>query len=255
MSFETSAEVYARHVGRYGPQLAAAFADAAGIRAGMRALDVGCGPGVLTAELARRLGAERVAAVDPSQSFVAAARDRVPGADVRVGTAEELPAFEAPFDAVLSQLVVNFLAEPERGVLELRAAAAEGGIVAAAVWDYAGEMSMLRAFWDGALELDPDAPDEGTTMRFCKDGELGDLWRRCGLEDVETGSLVVCAGYEDFDDYWSPFPAGVAPSGSYCASLDPVGQKRLRQAVFRRLGEPGGRFELSARAWFVRGRA
>ena len=73
-----------------------------GVRAGQRALDVGCGTGALTVMLAEVLGAGNVAAIDPSERFVAACRDRAPGADLRVGIAEELPWSDAEFDAVLA---------------------------------------------------------------------------------------------------------------------------------------------------------
>jgi hypothetical protein len=114
-------------------------------------------------------------------------------------------------------------------------------------------MTMLRAFWDAALELDPNAPDEGRTMRFCAPDELAALWRGAGLREVETAGLVVEAAYEDFEDYWEPFTAGLAPSGAYCAGLGGEARAALREACFRRLGAPAGPFALSARAWFVRG--
>jgi SAM-dependent methyltransferase len=176
----------------------------------------------------------------------------VPGADVRLGHAEELPFADGAFDAVLSQLVVNFLADPVAGVSEMRRVGR--GTVAACVWDYAAGMTMLRAFWDAARELDPDAPDEAETMRLASRDELEQLWAGAGLGDVTTGELVVEARYEDFDDWWSPFPEGIAPSGAYCASLDDERREALRLACFRRLGEPAGSFSLTARAWFVRGR-
>lgn len=251
----SSSEAYEQHVGRYGSALARAHIVSAEIAPGSRALDVGCGPGPLTEALAEVLGPDRVAAVDPSEPFVAACRHRVPGADVRVGTAEQLPDFPAPFDAVMSQLVVNFMTDPVAGVSAMRAAARPGGVVTSCVWDYAGEMAMLRAFWDAALELDPAAPDEGVTMRHCSPPELHDLWSACGLSDVTTEELVVEASYADFDDYWAPFPTGLGPSGAYCASLVPDRQEALRDACFRRLGEPAGPFTLSARAWLVRGAA
>lgn len=112
-------------------------------------------------------------------------------------------------------------------------------------------MTMLRAFWDAALELDPAAPDEGRTMRYCTPEELASLWRKVGLRAVETEPLVVEAAYDDFDDYWSPFPTGIAPSGAHCASLDDDARATLREACFRRLGSPSGAFTLTARAWFV----
>ena len=251
MTFTTGTDAYARHVGRYGQALSAAHADAAGLRAGDRALDVGCGPGVLLAELARRLGADRAAGVDPSRPFVDAARAAVPGAEVRVGAAEGLPFEDDAFDVAMSQLVVNFMDDAEAGVGEMRRVARR--TVTSCVWDYAGEMTMLRAFWDAARELDPDAPDEGRVMRYCTPQELAALWEKAGLREVATNPLVVAADYEDFDDYWSPFPTGIAPSGAYCASLDEDARAALREACFRRVGSPMGSFSLAARAWFVRG--
>jgi SAM-dependent methyltransferase len=251
VNFTTGTDAYSRHVGRYGAALSAAHANAAGLAPGDRALDVGCGPGVLLAELARRLGADRVAGVDPSEPFVEAARAAVPGADVRIASAERLPFEDGAFDVVMSQLVVNFMDDAEKGVAEMRRVA--GRTVTSCVWDYAGEMTMLRAFWDAALELDPQAPDEGRTMRYRTPGELAALWESVGLRGVETRPLVVEAGYEGFDDYWSPFPSGIAPSGAYCASLDDAARAALREACFRRLGSPAGPFSLTARAWLVRG--
>ena len=251
MSFTVGTDAYARHVGRYGAALSSAHADAAGLRPGDRPLDVGCGPGVLLLELARRLGGDCVAGIDPSQPFVEAARTAVPMADVRIAPAEHLPFDTDAFDVVLSQLVVNFMTDADAGVAEMARVARR--TVTSCVWDYAGEMTMLRAFWDAALELDPNAPDEGRTMRHCNPQELSTLWKKAGLRDVETQPIVVEASYEDFDDYWSPFPAGIAPSGAYCASLPPTQQAALRDACFRRLGSPRGPFSLSARAWFVRG--
>jgi SAM-dependent methyltransferase len=251
--FTAGREAYARHVGRYGGALSAAHADAAGLAAGDRALDVGCGPGGLLAELARRLGPAQVAGVDPTEPFVGTARAAVPAADVRRGSAERLPFDAGAFDVVLSQLVVNFMDDAEAGVAEMRRVARRA--VTSCVWDYAGEMTMLRVFWDAALGLDPDAPDEGRTMRFCTPGELAALWEGAGLRAVRTDALVVEAGYADFEDYWSPFLSGLGPSGAYCASLDDDARAALREACFGRLGSPRGPFRLSARAWFVRGAA
>jgi SAM-dependent methyltransferase len=253
VSFETGTDAYSLGVGRYSAALASALCDTTGVRPGDTALDVGCGPGGLAAELAQRLGAERVAGIEPSAPFLEAARAAVPDADLRHGSAEELPFADGTFDAVLSQLVVNFMTEPWRGVTEMRRVSRR--TVASCVWDYGEGMTMLRAFWDAALELDPDAPDEGRTMRNATPGELRTLWESAGLGDVATGELRVAADYAGFDDYWSPFPTGLAPSGAYCASLDDEARARLREACFRRLGSPSGPFRLEARAWFVTGTA
>lgn len=255
-SFEKPAEAYDRFVGRYGRSLALATIEALPLEPGWRVLDVGCGPGALTAVLATALGAERVAAVDPSGSFAQACARRVPGADVRVGAAEELPFPDGSFDAVLSQLVLNFLPDAEAGLAEMWRVTRPEGVVAASVWDYAGEMTMLRAFWDAAVSLDRSRAgplDEGRRMRHCDPDALAALWVAAGLVRVATEAIVVRAAYEDFADLWEPFTHGVGPAGAYCAGLTDGEREALAAEYHRRLGSPRGAFELSARAWMVRG--
>jgi SAM-dependent methyltransferase len=255
MTFVVSADAYDSYMGRYARTLAPVFADFAGVQAGVTALDVGCGPGALTSELARRLGPGSVAAVDPSETFVEACARRVPGADVRRGSAEALPWPSEAFDAALSQLVVNFMAHAAAGAAEMKRVVRRGGRVAACTWDYAGRMQMLRTFWDGALALDADAPDEARLMRYIDPDELARLWERSGLGGVETAPLDVEATYDGFDDYWTPFTTGTGPGGAYCLSLEPDRREALREECRRRLGDPHGVFVLTARAWAVRGTA
>jgi SAM-dependent methyltransferase len=256
-TFDAPADAYDAHVGRYGPALAAALVEVADIATGGRALDVGCGPGALTAALAGRVGAGRVAAVDPSEPFVAACRARVPRADVRTATAEALPFADGSFDAVLSQLVVNFLADAPRAVAEMARVTAAGGTVAACVWDYADGMTLLRAFWDAAVALDPERAgplDERARMPFCSPESLRALWEAAGLRDVETGPLSVRASYRSLADLWWPLERGVAPSGAYAASLPAEDRAALRAELRRRLGAGDAPFDLTARAWYVKGR-
>lgn len=254
-TFRTSAEAYDRHIGRYGPELAAAFMAAAGLQRGQEVLDVGCGPGALTAALAGLLGAERVAAVDPSESFASACATRVPGARVRVAAAEALPFADHSFDAALSQLVVNFMDDAAAGVREMRRVTRPGGTVAAAVWDYADGMTLLRRFWDAAAAIDPAAADvdEGRVMPYSRPDELQALWEAAGLAEVRTVPLTAGAEYGGFDDLWQPLESGAGPSGAYVAGL-PVGDRaRLRDELRRRLEVGDGPFRLTARAWCVLG--
>jgi SAM-dependent methyltransferase len=256
VTFAVPAQAYDRLVGRYSYDLCGALARAAGVASDAAVLDVGAGSGAGTRRLVELVGASRVAAVDPSAPFVEALRERLPGVDVRQASAESLPFDDGSFDSVIAQLVVNFMADPEAGVAEMRRVARSGGAVAACVWDYAGETTLLRAFWDAAAALDPDAVadvDERTRMRFGGEGELAALWRDARLRDVADGALVASVRYESFDDAWEPFTAGVAPSGAYTVSLDDDGREALRSEYRRRLGAPDGGFELSARAWYAVG--
>jgi SAM-dependent methyltransferase len=248
-----AAETYERYVGRYGPTLSRAHVRILELRRRDDVLEVGCGPGALTEALAREVGADHVFAVEPSEGFAGACRERVPGADVRVGTAEQLPDFQRAFAGATSQLVLNFMSDADAGVRNMAGAVRAGRVVASVVWDYKVGMRMLRAFWDAALELDRSAPDEGRTMAHCTPAGLRALWLRAGLEDVRTGGLEVEASYDDYADFWEPFPTGVGAAGAYCAALDADHREALRSLCFRRLGSPEGPFTLKARAWFVRG--
>jgi SAM-dependent methyltransferase len=254
VSFIASGPQYFRFMGRWSRELAPPFIEFAGVEPAMRVLDVGCGPGALTAPLAGRLGAERVAAIDPSEPFVTAIRERLSDVDVRTGVAEELPFDNGRFDAALAQLVVNFMQDAPAGVGEMRRVVRPGGVVAAAVWGYEDGMEMLRAFWDAASEIDRDAPDEGSVMRYRTAAELDELWRETGLESVEVDALVVEQTYAAFDELWEPFTFGIGPAGAWVATLDDDRRAELREALHRRLGSPDGAFTLSAKAWAARGR-
>jgi SAM-dependent methyltransferase len=254
-TFRTPADAYDRHIGRYGQELAHALINATALRAGHRALDVGCGPGALATELSTLLGPDQVSAVDPSAPFAEACRRRLPGVDVRVAAAEALPFDDASFDDVLAQLVVNFMTDPPAGVREMKRVTRPGGTVAAAVWDYAGEMTLLRQFWDAAVALDPaaSARHEGL-MPFCTPDALEQLWSAAGLADVRVGAAVVGAVYDGFEDLWQPLERGVAPSGAYAASLPADARLALKAELRRRLGAGDGPFRLTARAWIATGR-
>jgi SAM-dependent methyltransferase len=253
VSFDVGADAYGRFMGRYAQPLAAAFMHHAGVAPGGRALDVGCGPGALTAELVTILGSDAVSAVDPSESFVEAARSRFPDVDVRVLSAEQLPYPDDSFDYALASLVVSFMTDPVAGLAEMARVTRPGGLVGATVWDHAGKGGPLAPFWGAVLELDPDAHDE-SALAGVREGHLAQLFEAAGLGDLDSMTLTVHVALADFNDWWEPFTLGVGPAGDYVARLDEQGRERLK-AQCAQLFPKTGPFEVAASAWTVLGRA
>ena len=250
MTFNVRADAYDRFMGRYSVPLAPLFADFAAVAAKQRVLDVGCGPGALTAELVRRLGPAAVCAVDPSEPFVAAAQDRHPELTIRRAAAEQLPFADREFDAALAQLVVHFMADPVAGLREMGRVTRNRGVVAACVWDHEGGKGPLSVFWEAARRLEPDVDDE-SGLAGTREGHLAQLFHDAGLREIEESTLAISVQHESFDEWWEPYTLGVGPAGSYVAGLDVAGRAQLRELCRNLL--PPAPFDLTARAWAARG--
>ncbi|CAN5231035.1 class I SAM-dependent methyltransferase [soil metagenome] len=250
MTFDVAAEAYDGFMGRYSRLLSAQMADLAGVGVGQRVLDVGCGPGALTAELVKRAGPEGVSAVDPSASFVAAARARNPGVNVAQASAEQLPFSDQTFDAALAQLVVHFMTDPVAGLSEMARVTRPVGVVAACVWDHGGGRGPLSLFWNAARQLDPAVNDE-SLMAGARQGHLTQLFEQAGLREIDETALSVSLEHATFEEWWEPFTRGVGPAGTYLAGLDPEQRASLREHC--RSLSPASPFVVTAQAWAARG--
>ena len=252
VSFDVAPGAYDSFMGRYSSQLSPQLADLAGVHAGQQAIDVGCGPGALTAELVARLGPASVAAVDPSPPFVAAVRARLPDVEVAQATAEQLPFPDHAFDAALAQLVVHFMADPVAGLAEMARVTRRDGVVAACVWDHAGGQGPLGVFWEAAHLLDPGVADE-SGLAGARAGHLAELFEAAGLRAIEETTVTATVEHPTFEEWWEPYTGGVGPAGAYVVGLDAGRQAELRETCRRLL--PGAPFVITARAWAARGLA
>jgi SAM-dependent methyltransferase len=190
--------------------------------------------------------------VDPSEPFVAAARERHPGVSVQLAAAEDLPFEDEAFDAALAQLVVHFMADPVAGLRELARVTRDGGVVAACVWDHAGGKGPLSPFWEAARRLDPRVADE-SALAGAREGHLAELFGAAGLREIEEGVLSVSVVHQSFEEWWEPFELGVGPAGAFVGALDEQRKAELRELCRELL--PAAPFAPPARAWAARGLA
>ncbi|GAC54788.1 class I SAM-dependent methyltransferase [Gordonia amicalis] len=246
MGFVVPPDAYGRFMGRYADPLAEVFATFAEVGADARVLDVGCGPGALTAHVLSRGVA--VTAIDPSPPFVDAIHQRFPDVDVRRGTAEELPYDADEFTHALAQLVVHFMTDPVRGITQMARVTRPEGIVAACVWD--GPTGALAPFWDAVHVLDPDAQDEAL-LSGAHRGHLTELFETAGLRNVTEEPITVDVVHPTFEEWWEPYTLGVGPAGEYVTTLDAGARTELETVARERLGD--GPFTVSATAWAARG--
>jgi SAM-dependent methyltransferase len=246
--FDVPGGAYGRFMGRYSEPLAVPFAQFAGVSGGQRVLDVGCGPGALTAHLSSLTDAALVTSVDPSPPFVTAVKQRCPQADVYLAAAEDLPFADGSFDAALAELVVHFMSDPVRGLREMARVCRPGAHVSVCVWD--GATGALHPFWEAVHENDPTAKDE-SDLAGARDGQLAHLLAAAGLDNIESGSVTVQVVHPTFDEWWQPYTMGVGPAGEYVACLDGGARERLAATARTRLG--AGPFTVSATAWAARG--
>lgn len=253
----SAGDAYEPYVGRWSRLVAAEFLDWLAVPPNARWLDVGCGTGALSEVILDHAAPHRVVGIDPAEPFLAFARSRIgnPGIEFRIGDACSLPVKDASFDAATAGLVLNFVRDPANAVAEMRRAVRPGGTVAVYVWDYAGEMQLMRRFWDAAVALDPAACelDEGRRFPICQPERLLALFKDANLTRAETRAIDVPTIFRDFDDYWSPFLGGQGPAPGYCVSISEDKRRALRETLRAELPTaPDGTISLSARAFAVR---
>lgn len=249
---------YESYVGRWSRRVGERFLSWLQIHFGADWVDVGCGTGVLTRSILELSDPHAVIGVDPSKRFLVAARTatRDTRAEFLEGEGEQLPVDDRSADVVVSGLVLNFIPDVDAALLEMRRISRPEATIAAYVWDYAGEMQLMRRFWDAAIALDPSAADldEGARFDIARPDALQSAFERARLRDVEVVGIEVPTVFRDFDDYWNPFLSGVAPAPAYATALGDAQRERLRDLLDQTLPrEPDGTIDLVARAWAVRG--
>lgn len=255
----SNAETYEAFVGRWSRLVAHQFIAWLDIAPAQTWLDVGAGTGVLSQVILQAASPVKVVGIDLSSAYIDFARQRIRDDRVEftVGDAADL-AFAAPqFDVAVAGLVLNFLPSPQHTVASMTHAVGNGGTVAAYVWDYGGQMEMMRYFWDIAARLDPSAAamDSGQRFTICKPDNLRALFESVALKAIDVIPIDIQTRFTDFDDYWQPFLDAQGSVSKYLRGLDDAARTALRDELQKRLPTTDdGAIPLVARAWAVKGR-
>jgi SAM-dependent methyltransferase len=249
---------YENFMGRWSRRLAPAYVAFAGVKNGDRILDVGTGTGALASALEAATTSSEVTGIDPSEGFIGSARKNAKSERMRfeVGDAQALQFKDASFDQTMALLVMNFVPDHNKAIGEMRRVTRPQGVVSACVWDYNAGMQMLRFFWDEVVALDPAmASKDERNMKLSREGQLGELWKKAGLVNVQERPLVIEQSFASFDDYWGAFKRGAGPGGAYVVSLSDERRRELEARMRKRLlgDRADGPFTLKAQAWCVRG--
>jgi SAM-dependent methyltransferase len=256
----SSGGAYESFMGRWSRLVAPTFVEWLSRVPGERWLDVGSGTGELTQAILDLATPIEVCSVEPSDGLMSWAESIIPDLRVRFtsGEAEHLPCEAGHFDVVVSGLVLDVIGELDLALAEMVRVVRTGGAVGAYVWDYAGGMTVLRAFWDAAAELDPQAHTIAENPRtwLCRLDRLFALFDRAGLTHCSLRSIDVSAQFEDFDDFWGPFLTGQGTAPHYAMSLAPERREALRARLESTLPAAGdGSITMPLRAWAIQGHA
>lgn len=166
---------------RKSPALWGQVLDLARVGAGTRMLDAGCGSGGASV-MARERGAI-VSGCDISESMLALARERLPGADLRLGELEKIPFEDGTFDAVVAVNSVQFAPDPARAAKELLRVTAPGGRVAVVVWSM--EHCEQKQIFDAILSLFETPPKGRGVFALSAPGEAEALFEGARVHEID----------------------------------------------------------------------
>lgn len=214
---------------------------AAGVGPGKRLLDVGCGAG-LALVVAREAGAE-VSGLDASAQLVEIARERCPGADIRVGELEELPFGDESFNIVTGFNSFQYAADRVHGLEEAARVLTSDGQMVVTVWGQPENCDMaayLKAL--GSL-MPPPPPGAPGPWALSPPGALEELAGQAGLDTIAAGSAVALFRFDDDAEA----VRGLLAAGPAIRAIEESGEQAVAAAVLESIApfrQSDGGYEL-----------
>jgi ubiquinone/menaquinone biosynthesis C-methylase UbiE len=178
------------------------------LRPGLDLVDVGCGPGTITADLAALVAPGRVTAIDASAGVLAGARQvaterGLSNVDFAVGDVNALEFADGSFDVVHAHQVLQHVADPVGALREMRRVCRPGGVVAARDVDYAAMtwypenpvLDRWLSIYRRTARQNGGEPDAGRRLLS---------WaRRAGFESITCTASTWCFATADEREFWS----------------------------------------------------
>jgi ubiquinone/menaquinone biosynthesis C-methylase UbiE len=172
------------------------------LRPGLSLLDVGCGPGTITADLAERLAPGRVCGIDPSDEVIAAAQRDYPGVEFATGDVYAMPFDDGSWDIVHAHQVLQHLPDRVAALKEMRRIVRPGGIVAARDSDYAAftwhpadeRLTRWLALYHDIARSNGGEPDAGRCLLS---------WaQHAGFTRIDSSASAWCFATADERAWW-----------------------------------------------------
>jgi SAM-dependent methyltransferase len=252
-AFETGtwgdrAATYDLVIGAVTARVGAELLDAVGAGPGTRLLDLGCGPGTITAAAAGR-GAQ-VTGVDLAEGMLALGRERHPQLELVTGDAEDLPFADATFHAVVGGFVLNHLPDPEAALAEVARVLAPGGRVAVAVWQRPEDNPLLgeltHAVHDAGVEVRGGLPEGPDPYRLSDEPGMRAFLELAGPARIEVRPLRMTHEAGGADELWAGLLGGTARISTVLARQPEDVRARVREAFAARVAPSGGPVAIEA---------
>ncbi len=252
----TDGQAYERVMGRWSRLVGEQFLRWIGVPANQSWLDVGCGNGAFTEEIAARGTPTGIVGIDPSAAQIAFAQARpaLRAAEFHVGDAQALPFQDNEFDVGVMALVISFVSNPVKGVAELSRVVRPGGMVATYMWDLPNFGVPVSPVSRALVKLGFPAPQPPNPHASARDALMA-LWQGAGLDDVETTVLRIPVSFSSFDDFWQSSSQPVGPLGKALDALSPAEIMKLQAELRAQLPiTPDGSIVYECFANAVKGR-
>jgi SAM-dependent methyltransferase len=250
--------------------LGQAVMDRTGIASGERVLDVGCGTGDSTVELARRVGPTgSVTGVDLSAPMLARARQRASAAGLHNVTFEAADAQttrleRARFDVCFSRFGVMFFIDPAAAFTNLHAALRPGGRLGFVCWQALADNPWMRVPLGAAARhiTLPPPPEPGAPgpFSFADPARVRVILEGAGFGDVtlvDHRSMLTIGGGKGLDEVTDILLTGVGPTSAAMRQADPAARAAVAAAVREALApyHTSAGVRMEGAAWLVTARA